>query len=158
MSAPQYSAEIAEKEIRGTIGSFFQLLLISGILFVYLIGSLMTVFWTNVICGIIPLLFGLTFMFMPESPVYLVIQKREVEAIKSYKWLRGKSYDPQTDIDELKKELSKTQGEKTSLKSAFSKRSSILAVIIAMGLMFFQQTSGINIVLFYTTIIFHVSF
>ncbi|KAG5671427.1 hypothetical protein PVAND_001623 [Polypedilum vanderplanki] len=44
ISAPQYSAEIAEKEIRGAIGSFFQLLLSAGILFSYVVGAFLSVF------------------------------------------------------------------------------------------------------------------
>lgn len=156
ISAPQYSAEIAEKEIRGTIGSFFQLLIITGILFVYLIGPFMSVFWTNIVCAMLPLLFGAIFFFMPESPVYLVIENREDEAMESLKWLRGSSYDPREEVDQLKQELLENETEKISLKEAFGKRSSILALIIGFGVMFFQQMSGINVVIFYATIIFSV--
>jgi MFS family permease len=85
VSAPQYSAEISEKEIRGIVGTFFQVLVNVGILFVYVIGVYVEVFWMNVICAIIPIVFGLTFFFMPESPVYLVVKKRENDAMKSYK-------------------------------------------------------------------------
>jgi MFS family permease len=157
VSAPQYSAEIAQKEIRGTIGSFFQLLVITGILFVYLIGPFMTLFWTNIMCGMIPIVFAAIFFFMPESPVYLVIENREEEAIKSYKWLRGSSYDPKTEIDALKQDLLDSQNTKVSLKEEFRKRSSILGIVISVGLMFFQQMSGINVVVFYATIIFDVN-
>lgn len=68
VSAPQYSAEIAEKEIRGIVGTFFQVLINVGILFVYIVGAFLPVFWTNIVCAIIPLAFGLVFFFMPESP------------------------------------------------------------------------------------------
>lgn len=156
ISAPQYSAEIAEKEVRGTIASFVQLLNITGILFVYLIGPYMSVFWTNIVCGIIPLVFALIFFFMPESPVYLVIENREEEAIKSYKWLRGSAYNPHTEIEELKKQLLDDKKHQISLREAFSKRESIRALVIGFGVMFFQQVSGINIVIFYATIIFQV--
>ena len=142
ISAPQYSAEIAEKEIRGTIASFFQLLVITGILFVYLIGPYMRVLWTNVICSIIPIAFAVIFFFMPESPVYLVIENREEEAIKSFKWLRGENYDPQNEVDELKRNLLEEQSKTVTLREEFGKRSSIRAIIIGFGVMFFQQMSG----------------
>lgn len=158
VAAPQYSAEIAEKEIRGTLGSFFQLMVVSGVLFTYVIGPYLSVFWTNIVCGCIPLAFAVIFFFMPESPVYLVIENREAEARKSYKWLRGSSYDPQSEIDNLKKELLEEQDNKLSLREAFSKRSSIRALIIGFGVMFFQQASGINVIIFYATLIFDVSF
>jgi SP family facilitated glucose transporter-like MFS transporter 8 len=157
VSAPKYSAEIAEKEIRGVVGTFFQLLIVTGILFVYSIGPFMRVVWTNVVCALIPLVFGAIFFFMPESPVHLVTENREDEAKKSYKWLRGEAYDPQHEIDELKRDLVDSQSEKTTLRENFGKRSSILATIISVGLMFFQQMSGINVVVFYATIIFKVS-
>ena len=158
VSAPQYSAEIAEKEIRGTIGSFFQLLVVTGILFVYLIGPFMKLFWTNIICAIIPILFAVIFFFMPESPVYLVIENRDEEAVTSLKWLRGNSYDPQSEIDELKESVDADHEQNISLKDELKKRSSILGIVISFGVMFFQQMSGINVVIFYATIIFDVSF
>jgi MFS family permease len=158
VASPQYSAEIAEKEIRGTIGSLFQLLMVTGVLFVYIVGPFMSVFWTNIVCALIPLIFGAVFFMMPESPVYLIIENREEEAIKSYKWLRGSAYDPQQEIHELKQILAESENSNVSLKDEFKKRSSVLGIIISVGVMFFQQLSGINVVIFYATIIFQVSF
>lgn len=71
VAAPMYTGEIAEKEIRGMLGSFFQLLITCGILFVYVIGAFVNVFWLSVICAIIPLVFGVCVVFCPESPTYL---------------------------------------------------------------------------------------
>jgi MFS family permease len=156
VSAPQYSAEISEKEIRGIVGTFFQVLVNVGILFVYVIGAYVEVFWMNVICSIIPIVFGLTFFFMPESPVYLVVEKRENDAMKSYKWLRGSGYDPQEEIDELKREVEENETNKVSFKEVLKKKSTMNALAIGFGLMFFQQASGINIVIFYSTNIFEV--
>lgn len=158
VSAPQYSAEIAEKEIRGVVGTFFQLLIIAGILFAYTVGAIWPLFLTSVICGSIPLVFGGIFFFMPESPVYLVIEKRENEAIKSYKQLRGNYYDPKGEIDELKADLEDAEKKKVSLSEVFKRKSTVRALNIGFGLMFFQQMSGINAVVFYATTIFDVSF
>lgn len=159
ISAPQYSAEITEKEIRGIVGTFFQLLIIAGILFVYIIGSLTTVFWMNVICSIFPLIFGVFFFFMPESPVYLVSKNRNEEAAKTLKWLRGTNYDPQDEIEELKVELFGKKGEaRKSYKEIFQRPETKESIIIIFGVKIFQQTSGISIVIFYTTSIFIVSF
>jgi SP family facilitated glucose transporter-like MFS transporter 8 len=158
VSAPQYSTEIAEKEIRGTIGTFFQLLIVTGVLFVYLIGPFMRLFWTNIICALIPLVFAAIFFFMPESPVYLVIENRDDDARSVLKWLRGSSYDPQQEIDDLKQDLAENDSSTVSLKDEFKKRSSVRGIIISVGVMLFQQMSGINVVIFYATIIFDVSF
>lgn len=65
VTSPIYIGEIAQKEIRGTLGSYFQLMITIGILFVYSVGAGVNVFWLSIICGIIPLIFGAVFFFMP---------------------------------------------------------------------------------------------
>lgn len=158
ISAPQYSAEIAEKQIRGAIGSFFQLLISLGILFSYVVGAYLSVYVMSILCGIMPIIFGLVFIFMPESPTYLVIKNRNADAIKSLKWLRGNDYDPSSEIDELKEHMSQEMNEKVSFKDAIKERSSISALVIGLGLLYFQQMCAINAILFYATTIFSVSF
>lgn len=158
ISAPQYTAEIAEKEIRGTLGSFFQLLVVSGLLFIYTVGAFVDVFLLSVIGGIIPLIFGAIFFFMPESPTYLVNDGRDQEAIEAFKWLRGQHYDPSFEIEELKAELLEKTQKKSSFLETFKLPASKQALFIGFGLMFFQQISAINVVVFYATDIFEVSF
>jgi len=157
ISAPQYSAEIAEKEIRGIIGTFFQLLINGGILFVYIIGPLVSITVTNIICAGVAVLFGVIFFFMPESPVFLVIENRIDEAKHSYKWLRGATYDPQWEIDELKAEIAETQRNHITFSEAFKFKSTKMAMFIGFGLATFQQMSGINVVIFYATDIFRAA-
>lgn len=157
VSAPQYSAEIADKEIRGIVGTFFQLLVNVGILFVYIIGAFVTVFWTNVICAMIPIAFVVCFVFMPESPAYLVLRKRNNEALKAFKWLRGENYDPQREIEELESEIEEKERMKTPFSDVIKRRATKRAFVIGIGLMFFQQMCGINVVIFNATTIFQVS-
>lgn len=158
VSAPQYSAEITEKEIRGIVATFFQVLIISGILFVYIIGAITTVFWMNVICSIFPLIFGAFFFFMPESPVYLLSKDRIQEAIDVLIWLRGKNYNPQQELDDLRMEVYSKDEVKPSYKEVFSRPATKKSIVIIFGIKIFQQTSGISIVIFYTTSIFIVSY
>ena len=72
VTSPMYVAEIASKEIRGTLGSFFQLFLTIGILLVYLISWKLSVLAVNLICASFPIIFGVIFFFMPETPTFLV--------------------------------------------------------------------------------------
>lgn len=83
---------------------------------------------------------------------------RTEKAIKSIQWLRGKDYDYNSELAELQAEQDRNQANKVSLASALSRKSTIRALFISLGLMFFQQLSGINAVIFYTTDIFRVSF
>jgi len=41
---PLYTSEIAEKEIRGTLGTYFQLQVNAGILFTYVMGSYVSLY------------------------------------------------------------------------------------------------------------------
>lgn len=69
VTSPVYIGEIAQKEIRGTLGSYFQLMITIGILFVYAVGAGVSVMWLSIICGIIPLIFGAVFFLMPGELV-----------------------------------------------------------------------------------------
>lgn len=152
--APMYIGEIAQKDIRGTLGTFFQLLLVIGILFVYAVGSRASVFVLSIVCGCIPIIFAVIFVFMPESPYYWVSKKQPEKAISSLKWLRGNDYDFNTELQELQSEHEERENQKISFAEAFARKTSVRALIIMLGLMFFQQMSGINAVIFYTGFIF----
>ncbi|KAJ9586907.1 hypothetical protein L9F63_019498, partial [Diploptera punctata] len=92
LTAPVYTGEIAQTEIRGTLGSYFQLMVTIGILFVYGVGSVVSAFVISLICGIVPLVFGAIFFFMPETPLYY-LQKGELEKARaSLQFFRGKNY------------------------------------------------------------------
>lgn len=154
VTAPTYTAEIAQKEIRGTLGSYFQLMLTVGILFVYVLGSGVSLFVLNIICLVIPIVFGATFVFMPETPLYLVSKGRDDEAVKALKWLRGSGYDYSGELSELQAEHREKEASQTSIVSALMRKASVKALGISLGMMFFQQASGINAVIFYTGDIF----
>lgn len=157
VAAPTYTAEIAQADIRGTLGSYFQLMLVIGVLFSYIVGSNSTVFTLNLICAAIPLVFGAIFVFMPETPVYLISKGRKEAAAKSLKWLRGSDYDYSAELADLQAQYESEQKNKVSLVAALSRRSTIKAMFISLGLMFFQQMSGINAVIFYTKDIFEAA-
>lgn len=72
VAIPIYIGDIAHKDIRGRLCSLFQLNITAGILFTYLIGWKLKVKYITVICGMFPIIFGIIFFFMPESPDYLV--------------------------------------------------------------------------------------
>lgn len=152
--APMYIGEIAQKEIRGALGSFFQLMVTIGILFVYAVGYDLNVFTFSIICGVLPLVFAVAFVFMPESPLYLISKNRSEDAIKSLKWLRGEHYDFSDELNELQSQHDADINNKISIMDALKRRATVKALVIIVGLMFFLQLSGINIVIFYTGFIF----
>lgn len=154
VAAPTYTGEIAESRIRGSLGSYFQLMLVVGVLFAYVVGSRTTPFAFNLICAAIPLIFGAIFVFMPETPSYLISKGRKEDAAKSFRWLRGRDYDYSGELSELQAQHDAEKKNKVSLGAALARRSTIKAIFISLGLMFIQQMSGINAIIFYTKNIF----
>ena len=81
---------------------------------------------------------------MPESPVYLQQKGRFADANASYLWLRG--------------EIPNEDAVETSATASFKEMLALpqyrRPLLVVLGLMFFQQFSGINAVVFYSQSIF----
>lgn len=149
-----YIGEIAETAIRGALGSFFQLFLTIGILFANLVGGALPWRSFSIVMAVIPILFAITFFFMPETPQYLLKRNKLKEAERCLRWLRGSNYDISNEIDLIQKDVENATQNKASLKDLVMNRANRNALICSLGLMFFQQFSGINAVIFYTVDIF----
>ncbi|ONI00150.1 hypothetical protein PRUPE_6G070700 [Prunus persica] len=166
--APLYIAETCPSQIRGTLVSLKELLIVLGILLGYFVGS----FEINAIGGWrymygisapIALLMGIGMWLLPPSPRWLLLRAAQGKgSVKEYKEkavlalskLRGR---PPGD------KVSERQIEETyvSLKSAYADQESegsllevfqgpnLKAFIIAVGLVLFQQITGQPSVLYY---------
>lgn len=154
VTAPAYTSEIAQDSIRGTLGSYFQLMITIGVLFAYVVGSYTTVFLFNILCTCIPIVFGTVFFFMPESPNYLVVNNRNDEAKEALIKLRGRNYDVDYELSTLKQKAEEARNNPVAFSSAITKKTAIKALVICYSLMLFQQLSGINAVIFNTSAIF----
>lgn len=154
VTAPIYTSEIAQKEIRGTLGSYFQLLLASGIFLVYIWGGYTNPQTTSIICAMVPIVFGIAFFFQPETPVYLLKMGKTQEAKKSLRQLRGGNYDIDAEIVEINKIIEKQNNTHISIRDSFKNKATQRSLLICFSLMFFQQFSGINVVVFYMGTIF----
>ncbi|XP_038110917.1 facilitated trehalose transporter Tret1-like [Culex quinquefasciatus] len=159
MVIPIYLGEMASTEIRGTVGSFFQQMINLGILYVYVLGMAVDVFRLGVLCALVPIVYGVLFVFMPNTPTYLVLRNNEPKALASIKWLRGSHFDAAGEVREIQRSLDgrhKTERRCTVWRS-FREPATARALATMVGLMFFMQTSGINAVLFYSTSIFQAA-
>lgn len=152
--APMFIGEIAESSIRGALGSFFQVMLTVGILYTYIIGAVAGYTWLGTLSGAIPVALFITFSRVPESPTYLMKKCRTEDAKKSLKFYRGSSYNFWKELQELEKDISESTQEKASIRDLVSSRGTKKALVISLGLMVFQQLSGINAVIFYSVDIF----
>lgn len=78
-----YSNEVCSDVIRGRSGAFYDMMQVFGILFVYSVSAVTTLYWSSVVCLTIPVIFLCVFYWMPESPLFLVKSGRQTEAIES---------------------------------------------------------------------------
>ncbi|KAF5278491.1 hypothetical protein FQA39_LY05980 [Lamprigera yunnana] len=155
---PIYLSEISEKSNRGTLGSFLGLFIVIGILLSYVIGPYVSLKVFNIVCATVPAVFVPIFLkFIPESPHYLILRNDKEGAEKALASLRT-NYSKDfihKELMEIKEtvEISTTQSE-GSFTDLFMSRGLKRALLLSIGLVFFQQFSGINAVLFYTQTIF----
>jgi SP family facilitated glucose transporter-like MFS transporter 8 len=178
---PIYCEEIAEVRIRGALGILFDLQICNGILFVYLVGAYVSYLWLCIASAIIPAIILLTFVWVPDSPMYLASRGKAEEAERALRWFRGaryiKDYDVKHELERIQKFVSETTGKSPSKKTEskdirvrtecmsvlkdipkhlfkLPKSATSKAIIIVVCLLIFRQFSGVNIVIFYTVDIF----
>lgn len=157
-AVPLYISEIAPTKIRGTLVSMFQLLITVGILAAYLSDNAFAdnnnlECWRPMLyVGVIPaaiLFIGM--FFLPETPRWLMSRGREDEARK----VLDRIEDPEfidSSIADMKSDIEIDKGQE-GFRVIF-KPWLRNALIIAMGIMFFQQFVGINTVIYYSPKIF----
>lgn len=155
LTLPVYLGETIQPEVRGTLGLFPTAFGNIGILICFLMGI---PFRWKTIAGLGSLLaipFFFLIWFIPETPRWYVAKNRNEDARKALHWLRGKANTEtvKAELQDLVEshEASKQKNEK--LGDLFN-RTNLKSLGIVLGLMFFQQLSGINAVIFYTTQIF----
>ncbi|KAJ8920253.1 hypothetical protein NQ315_011914 [Exocentrus adspersus] len=152
---PMYIAELAEDHNRGALGSSMNCFICLGFLFSHAVGSYLRPFPFNLILAVFPVIFIILFgLLSSESPVYYILKGHEEKAKKTlYEIRRG---NEEGDIEkewqhmqEMAKDI--TRGRMWNI---FKEKSNRRAFVISMGLLAFQQVSGINAILFFAEDIF----
>ena len=131
-AVPLYIAEISPANKRGSLVSMFQLM---------------------ITIGVVPALILLIGMaFMPESPRWLISRGRDEEGKSVLARIEGNEA-MEDSYKTIKNELIKSEKDKSGIKELM-KPWLRNAVIIGVGIMFFQQFVGINTVIYYSPKIF----
>jgi len=157
-ACPMYIGEISSDDARGALGSFMQLFIVTGILYVYAIGPYVSYAVLQWACMAIAIVFAVTFFFMPESPSYFIAKGRREDAIEALKYLRGKSAaGVQDELQMTQANIEEAAKKQATVVDLFKNKANLKALIISAGLLSFQQLSGINAVLFFSTSIFNAA-
>ncbi|XAR49083.1 hypothetical protein NMG60_11032140 [Bertholletia excelsa] len=161
-AVPVFIGEITPTDLRGTLTSMNLLLLATGTSSFYIIGAFIS--WRALaLIGILPSLIQYIGLFIiPESPRWLAMVGKEGEFEAALQKLRGPRTDTSLEVAEIREHLSlrllEYLEEQKGLPDAnlftLFERSNVRPVIVAVGVMAFQQLVGINAVYFYANMIF----
>jgi sugar porter (SP) family MFS transporter len=165
-AVPLYIAEISPTKSRGTLVSMFQLLITIGIMVSYLSDSIFAVpqsdpgyteCWRPMFyVGVIPaIIMFVGMLFLPETPRWLISKGYEDKCRK----VLEKVEEPQLVeevISKMKAELQVDEQNKVRWSDIFKKWLRV-PLMIAVGIMFVQQFTGINTIIYYSPKIFLMS-
>lgn len=156
--APIYIGEVAPANLRGRLVSFNQLNIVLGISVAYFSNYFLVNYgeeswrWMLGVEAIPALLYFLFLFLVPKSPRWLVQQCNKVAAAKlTLERIGGKEYADQT-INEIQQNINLSES-KGKLSDLFNSKYTTI-MIIALGIAFFQQITGINAIFYYAPTIF----
>ncbi|KAF5269613.1 hypothetical protein FQR65_LT05952 [Abscondita terminalis] len=153
--SPMYIGDMSDASIRGIIGSFFEFLVFVGVMLISICGAYLNYITLTVILGTFSLILGIGFLFLPESPTYLMKIGRKDLAFLALKYYRCDDYNVSHDIEIISNRLQTKQREKKiNIKDALSSKPVVRGLIASIGLTAFQQFCGVNAIVFYTVQIF----
>ncbi|XP_066251240.1 solute carrier family 2, facilitated glucose transporter member 3-like isoform X3 [Euwallacea similis] len=162
--APMYLAEISPVNLRGAVGTVYQLVITISILIAQIV-SLKSVLgtaehWPTLLAlTIIPAIFQLaTLPFCPESPKYLLLSRGlELRSQKALSWLRG-TLDVHEEMDGMRAEADAMKlVPKVTIRELISNSALRIPLVISLTVMIAQQLSGINAVMFFSSQIFQMA-
>src|SRR6476469_2019112 len=165
--APAYIAETSPPGIRGRLGSLQQLAIVSGIFLSFVVNWLLQHIaggpneplwlgldawrWMFMVMAIPALLYGGLAFTIPESPRYLVASHKIPEARRVLTMLLGKK-NLEITIDRIRETLERE--DKPSWKDLRKPTGGIYGIVwVGLGLSVFQQFVGINVIFYYSNVL-----
>ncbi|KAG8248445.1 hypothetical protein J6590_040918 [Homalodisca vitripennis] len=155
-SVPAFISEMAQDDLRGFFGSFYMMFVNFGIMYSYVLGTYLHYYWLSIACIVIPLFFLLTFIWIPETPMFLLKNGQSVEAEKSLFWYRGGDAAETEKVFSSYKLETSTKNNKLSVMSLFATRGTTKAFILGIALVISLQTCGIMPILSFAVSIFEM--
>ncbi|XP_013395118.1 proton myo-inositol cotransporter isoform X2 [Lingula anatina] len=164
---PMYVAECAPSPLRGRLVVLYQLLITAGILVAAVCDGLFCYVeqgWRYMLglAGIPSAIQFLGFLFMPESPRWLITKQRDDQARRVLQSIRG-VLDVDDEFDGIKKSCEEDEmelrerGRRPVLLIMLQTPAVRRALIIGCSLQIVQQLVGINTVMYYSATIIKMS-
>ncbi|KAH9508166.1 hypothetical protein Btru_054912 [Bulinus truncatus] len=163
MTVPVYIAEAAPSGIRGRLVTLNQLFITIGILISSIVaGGFSTVKpegWRYMLglAGVPGIIQFIGFIFLPESPRWLVAKGKDDRARKVLRQIRGKE-NVDEEMKEILEALEESKKESGFVLTRVLRTPHVLkAMAIGCGLQVFQQLCGINTVIYYSATILRMA-
>lgn len=172
MALPMYLAEVAHKQVRGFLVTLNTMLITGGQALAGVTSGLLantTDGWRYMlgIAAIPAVIQCIGFLFMPESPRWLVSKGRVEEAKRVLQRIRGRFHDIEEEFESIQASEEETRREK-QMRTQRGQNSWILlqilqtptvrrALILGCLLQMFQQITGINTVMYYSATIIQMA-
>jgi SP family sugar:H+ symporter-like MFS transporter len=164
--APAYIAECSPTHLRGRLGSLQQLAIVVGIFiallsdyfiavsagsaespFLFGVAAWRWMFWTAAPPAVF---YGMAALTIPESPRYLVAQGREPEAANVLTKILGGNVLPK--IEEIRQTVLREREPRFS--DLLARSGGLLPIVwIGIGLSVLQQLVGINVIFYYSSVL-----
>ncbi|MFJ7909340.1 sugar porter family MFS transporter [Kitasatospora sp. NPDC096204] len=166
--APTYIAEVAPTRYRGRLASFQQAAIVLGIAISQLVnwvlaqaaggdtrGHLLGLEawqWMLGICVVPAAVYFVLASVIPESPRYLIQAERLDEARKVLADVEGEGVDPDARITEIRTLIA--SDHRPRFRDLLGGRFGLLPIVwVGIGLSVFQQLVGINVIFYYSSIL-----
>ncbi|XP_014293265.1 facilitated trehalose transporter Tret1 [Halyomorpha halys] len=144
---PIYTAEIAEPKLRGNLSGTFQITWYLGTLYVFSFGPYVSYDIFVYVCLPLPIIFTIVWMFMPETPYYLLMAEREDEARNVLKYFRDG--DVEEELQEMKNAIREEMSTEGSWKILFTDRIERKAFIIVQIVCITKYLGGLSVIINY---------
>ena len=103
----------------------------------------------------LPVLVIFLLFFMPETPYYLLLKKKDESAERALHWLRGKNFDIAPEKESIQSDIDKQQEVKSvQLKTLLTEGKYAKPFLMTCTLFLLQQLTGINAISFNLQLIF----
>ncbi|KAK9879228.1 hypothetical protein WA026_004075 [Henosepilachna vigintioctopunctata] len=146
ISSPMYIAEISHKSFRGFLAGIVYTMSMTGTLIMYAIGPYVDFYVPSIVAGVFLITQISTLPFMPDSPYFLLVKGKFVEARNSLRRLRGKG-DVEDELSEIQDNIeAERQKEKGKVSDLFTVPSIRKAVIIMAVLNGGQHLGGFTVI------------
>ncbi|XP_046664102.1 facilitated trehalose transporter Tret1-like isoform X1 [Homalodisca vitripennis] len=155
-SVPAFISEMAQDDLRGFFGSFYVIFINIGMMYSYVIGTYFHYYGLSIACIVIPLIFLLSFIWIPESPIFLFNNGQTANAEKSLFWYKGGDAVEAEKVLSTYKHEPNSKNNKLSVMSLFATRGTTKAFILGLALMISLQICGITAIMSFAVSIFEM--